>query len=287
MFATYGLLFAAYVARYVPPVPFGGRYRLAPWQVLFIAAVTCGLLEDLLTWPATVGLAGLWIAASASTYAQSAAARTAATLLALAIAAALALHLVPGFTNPAVIRDVRLTADSALMTLKANFDKGAAGLILLAFFCGRPRLAEWPRVVGVGIGVGAATAAVVIGFVVVLGPVRFDPKWSPVALLWVPINLFLTCVFEEVLFRGLLQRSLTQALRTRPRWRWVPLAFASLVFGLVHAGGGPALVLAASLAGVGYGCAYLLTGRVESAVLAHFMLNATHFFLFTYPYAAR
>ena len=116
---------------------------------------------------------------------------------------------------------------------------------------------------------------------------RFDPKWSSVALAWMPINLFLTCVFEGVLFRGVVQQGLADALRHRPRWRWVPLAVASMLFGLAHAGGGPALVAAASLAGVGYGSAYLLTGRVEAAVLAHFMLNAAHFFLFTYPYAAR
>lgn len=287
MLTTYGLLFAAFVARYAPQVSIGSRFTFAPWQILFVAAIASGLIDDLLTWSAVVGLAGLWAAAALSTRAQSVSIRTAARWLALAMAAALALHFIPGFANPIVERDVRLTATSALMTLKANFDKGAAGLILLAYVCDRPRLNEWPRLIGVGLGVGAVTAAVVIGLVVALGPVRFDPKWSSVALAWMPINLFLTCVFEEVLFRGVLQRSMTDALRSRPAWRWVPLAVASLLFGLAHAGGGPALIVAASLAGVGYGCAYLFTGRVESAVLAHFMLNAAHFFLFTYPYAAR
>lgn len=285
--ATYGLLFAAFVALYAPRFSISSRLTLSPWQVLFVAAVVGGLIDGLLTWSAVAGLASLWIAAALSAHAHGNVARTVWKLLALAIAAALALHLVPGFANTVVERDVRLSADSALMTIKANFDKGAAGLVLLAYFCERPRLSDWPRLIGIGMGVGAVTAAVVIGLVVAFGPVRFDPKWSPVALAWLPINLFLTCVFEEVLFRGVLQRSMSAALRNLPRWRWVPLTVASLLFGLAHAGGGPALILAASLAGVGYGSAYLFTGRIESAVLAHFMLNAAHFFLFTYPYVAR
>ena len=80
---------------------------------------------------------------------------------------------------------------------------------------------------------------------------------------------------------------LTRLLAQRARWSWVPLAVASVLFGLVHASGGPVLIAVAALAGVGYGTAYAMTGRIEAAVIAHFTLNSLHFIAFTYPYAAR
>jgi hypothetical protein len=67
----------------------------------------------------------------------------------------------------------------------------------------------------------------------------------------------------------------------------MPIAVTSVLFGLVHFAGGPLLIGAATLAGVGYGIAYARTRRIEAAVLAHFSLNAIHFLGFTYPYAVR
>ena len=287
MYPTYGLLFAAFLARYVPAIPIGSGRVLPPWQVLLFAAVASGLVQGLLSPLGALALACLWAATAASTQAPAPEVRRFAKLTAILLAMALALHLIPGFANPVVAQDLRLTENSVALTLRANFDKGAAGLLMLACFCRPPERREWLRVVGIGVAVGGVTAALVIGLVAALGPIRFDPKWSPVALAWMPINLFLTCVFEEVLFRGLLQQSLSDALRNHPHLRWVPIATASVLFGLVHLGGGFALIAAASLAGFGYGSAYILTGRIESAVISHFMLNASHFFLFTYPYAAR
>jgi membrane protease YdiL (CAAX protease family) len=287
MYPTYGLLFAAFIALYLPGVPIRAGRVVPPWQLLLLAAIASGLFQGVVSVFGALALAGLWAATFMAVEAQAPEVRRYARLASVLLAMALALHLIPGFTNLVVAQDVRLTDNSAAMTVKANFDKGAAGLLLLAYFCRRPDGREWPRVLSLGVVVGAATAALVIGLVAALGPIRFDPKWSPLALDWMPINLFLTCVFEEVLFRGLLQQSLSDALRHRPQLRWVPICVASLLFGIVHVAGGPALIAAAALAGFGYGSAYMLTGRIESAVISHFMLNAAHFFLFTYPYAAR
>ena len=65
--------------------------------------------------------------------------------------------------------------------------------------------------------------------------------------------------------------------------RWPQIRIAVL-FGLAHAAGGPLLVLLAALAGAGYSLAYAATRRIESAVLAHFVLNAVHFVGFSYPH---
>jgi uncharacterized protein len=287
MFVTYGLLFAAFGALYAPSVAVGRDWKLVPWQLFFAAALAHGLVVGLLGWLAVAFLLLLWLVAAAHREHRGLVPGVYWKLIGVAIAMALALHAIPGFDVVVIASAVRLTPDSAPMTLKANFDKGAAGLLLLAHFTERPTPREWPMVAATGLAFGLATGAVVIGIALAIGAIRIDPKWPSLALQWLPTNLFLTCVFEEALFRGLVQKSIADSVRSRPQWRWLPIGAASALFGLAHAGGGVAVIVVAALAGVGYGLAVARTGRVEAAVLAHFVLNSTHFFLFTYPYAAR
>lgn len=89
---------------------------------------------------------------------------------------------------------------------------------------------------------------------------------------------------EEALFRGLLQERLAAALPARRLWQGLGIAVSAVVFGLAHAAGGPVLVLLAALAGAGYSLADAATRRIESAVLAHFAVNAVHFIGFSYPH---
>lgn len=56
----------------------------------------------------------------------------------------------------------------------------------------------------------------------------------------------------------------------------------------LSAAGGPTYVVLSTVAGVGYGRAYLHAGnRIEASLLAHFTLNAVHFLGFTYPALSR
>jgi membrane protease YdiL (CAAX protease family) len=61
---------------------------------------------------------------------------------------------------------------------------------------------------------------------------------------------------------------------------------AAALFGLAHVSGGWQWVVVGSIAGIGYGLAYR-HGGLQASVLAHFGLNAMHFFLFTYPMLQR
>jgi membrane protease YdiL (CAAX protease family) len=56
-----------------------------------------------------------------------------------------------------------------------------------------------------------------------------------------------------------------------------------VLFGLAHLGGGWSHALAAAVAGLGYGAAYLRTQRIEAAMAVHFSVNALHLLFFTYP----
>lgn len=56
-----------------------------------------------------------------------------------------------------------------------------------------------------------------------------------------------------------------------------------VLFGLAHVGGGYTYAMLATVAGIGYGYAYYRSGRIETAILTHFLLNAVHAVFFTYP----
>jgi membrane protease YdiL (CAAX protease family) len=116
-----------------------------------------------------------------------------------------------------------------------------------------------------------------------MGDTRFAPKWAPLFLLFAPINLFSTCLSEEAFFRGFVQQELS-LVGSRPALAaGVALTIGVILFGLAHFAGGLNYMIAASVAGLGYGWAFMRTRRIEAAMAVHFGVNAVHFLLFTYP----
>ena len=87
-----------------------------------------------------------------------------------------------------------------------------------------------------------------------------------------------TCVAEEALFRGFIQQNLTDKFGL-----YIALVTTSLLFGAAHFSGGPLLIVFATLAGLGYGLVFHLTGRLWAAVLIHFLFNFSHLVFYTYP----
>ena len=120
---------------------------------------------------------------------------------------------------------------------------------------------EWKRAIVATVVVALLTMVAVGVPATATEFVSWDPKWPEILAVWLPANLFLTCVAEETFFRGLLQHHLRSALRGRVRApALAALLVASVAFGVAHIAGGTTYVLLATLAGVGYGAAYHLTG---------------------------
>jgi len=167
-----------------------------------------------------------------------------------------------------------------------NFDKAAAGVVLLGAFCARTT--SW-RQFGSQLPTIALAAVVTglvsIGIALAAGYVRFAPKWPDAAPAFLLANLLFTCVAEETFFRGLIQERLMRLAETRrqPAWNWVAITLSTVLFGLAHAGGGTTWLLVATLAGLGYAAVYARTRTIEGAILVHFVVNAAHFLGFTYP----
>jgi membrane protease YdiL (CAAX protease family) len=163
------------------------------------------------------------------------------------------------------------------MRLTAHFDAGLAGLVLVAYYCRPAR--SWMEIrpaIAPTLVIALITTTIVTSLAWAIGYVRPDFKLPSFTGWHLAKILLWTCVLEDALARS-------SFVATRPSLRWLPLLATSALFGLAHAGGGPTFVALAALAGLGYGYAFQLTGRIEAAIAVHLVLNATRFIGFTYP----
>lgn len=281
MVPTFVFLFLAVVSLWVELL----HVRRPLWLILLFAGAGAGLVYGIVTWVGLLWLAMLGVAAWAwNSRPEQDWARTIGCLAVAAIGGGLLAHAWPGFNNPKVIDGARLSADTIPYRLFLNFDKTAAGLLLLAFWPMKVRRRdEWVAMVRGAWPVMGVTLAVIMVASLWLGYVRWDPKFPAWAWLWLLVNSLSTCVAEESFFRGFLQTELQRVFRSLPGGRWLALFLAALAFGGAHAAGGMTYVALATVAGLGYGLAYQRTNRLEAGIVLHFLLNSVHFFLFSYP----
>jgi membrane protease YdiL (CAAX protease family) len=283
VFPTFGLLALAVLLLWVPAPAVRGNRDWA-WAAGLLVACVAGLATGVLDWRGLAAVGACVALAIGARTSARAALRISLLVLTGACALLLAVHRLPGFHNPLIAQAVQVSAGAPPFTLYANFDKAVAGIVLMAAFCAPLRAAAgWGAMLRRTAPVLLATLVVVLGTGTLLGYVRPDVKWTPLTPWFLVVNLLFTCVAEEAFFRGFLLGGLARALDGRRFGTTFAVAVSTVLFGLAHAGGGPALVVMAALAGLGYAAAYLRSRRVEGAILTHFALNAVHFVAFTYP----
>ena len=285
---TFIVLALAISATWLKPVSFAAQAAVAPWAALFGLALLCGWIAGVLQAPAIVALAMFGGAAWLTAKGAPKYVRMVSGIVTALLAFALAIHKLPGFSNPVVIAGAVFSSDAAPFTQYANFDKGAVGLILLAFLCGRVRSrVELGGVLKKTWPVMLVTVAAVMAFAVGVGFVHPDFKLPSVTLQFIVVNLFFTVVAEEAFFRGFLQARLAASLARFRYGPWIAVLISALLFGAAHLAGGPAYALLATIAGLGYAYVYQTTQRIEAPILIHIVLNTIHFVGFTYPFIAR
>ncbi|TVK91296.1 hypothetical protein AYJ01_19035 [Shewanella algae] len=199
--------------------------------------------------------------------------------LILLSAVALTVHLLPGFDNLKLLDKVRASSGSAPFSMYLNLDKPLSLFLLLLAWplvAGTPKPLPRRKIILLAL-LFAATPAL-LGLASLSGAINWDPKLPGWWWLFALNNLLLTCVAEEVLFRGALQQYLVKR-----GGALLGITLASVLFGLAHLAGGWTLALFAALAGVLYGLVFQLSGRLWLAALCHFCLNFCHLLLFSYP----
>lgn len=262
------------------------------WIGALLAAIVAGYYSGALE-----DLAALWIAllvALALAY-QRVRAHTAlpnkpvwqtlAGLTFFIYALAMGLALLPGFNRVELVAPQVLSAGAAPYSIGVGFPKVVTGILILGLI--NPLLVrtwgELGRVLVRAFPVFVITAMVGMAAVLLMGYTSFAPKWTPLFLLFAPINLFFTCLSEEAFFRGFAQHELSRVGSRPALSAGIALAIGAVLFGLAHFAGGPMYMLAAAVAGAGYGWAFMRAQRIEAAMAVHFGVNAVHFLLFTYP----
>ena len=264
----------------------------AVWITALVAAVIAGIFTGALHWLAAVWIALLAALAIAYTHVRDRSTspnkhhwQALAGLVFLVYALAMGLALLPGFHRVILTQPVVLSAGAAPHGISVGFPKVATGIIILGLI--NPLLCtswrELGRVLARALPVFALTAATGLAVVLLMGYTSFAPKWTALFLLFAPVNLFFTCLSEEAFFRGFIQHEISRAGSHRALAAGMGLTIGAILFGLAHFGGGANYVIAAAVAGLGYGWAFLRTQRIEAAMAVHFGVNAVHFLLFTYP----
>ena len=282
---TYGFLSLSLIALWLPAKE-TERFPIRLWHIFCVAALGCGLLFGNVRLPGLLAIVvfGISCYCTASEHYTKLVRIIAGTIM-LVLALGLSLHVVPGFSNPKVIANLILSEGGIPYSKYLNFDKIMMGLFLLGLTCknllSTPQ--AWGRMVKQAAPISALTIIVLLFMSFVLGYVRLEPKWSGLFWFWAWTNLFFTCIAEEALYRGTIQRFIVMGLAKYRYGATVGLVLAAVLFGLMHYSGGTKYVLLSTIAGIGYGWTYLRTQQIEASILTHFLLNCLHFVFFTYP----
>lgn len=206
-------------------------------------------------------------------------------LMFIAISLALALHKVPGFLNYLVFDNYKFSENSMPFTMYLNLDKpyiGIFGLIYFSIYRSKS-FREFSDAVKIALKYFIYLALIIFPIGLLSSYVAIDIKFSTKIWVWAFNNLFFVCVMEEVFFRGYLQLAL-EKLFQKLSYAWlIALGISSGLFGIAHFAGGVSYVLLATLAGMFYGYAFYKSGKIESSILLHFLLNLTHIIFFSYP----
>lgn len=286
-FATilvYGLLTAAILAVWLP-ASFNKIACLPSWIIVFTLSVVSGLYYGIVEFGGILYLISLWgVCRLVKHSGINITLRLSCGLIVIAMVAALFLHGLSFFNNPIVFDKLFLSDASSAYSKHWNFDKAAAGLILLTCFgefCRTPD--DWKILFHRSYITSTVTIILSLALALTFGYIKLDVTFASTFFVWAWANLFFTCIPEELLFRGFVQRYIT-VLPRKNSYKICAIVFVGILFGLAHLAGGITYALVASVAGTGYGYAYFITGRIESAILTHFLLNSVHFLFFTYPY---
>ena len=191
---------------------------------------------------------------------------------------ALAAHLVPGFSPLSLGEPQRVSPDAPPYALRLSWDKLLVGMTLLAWWLGRPTPptpASAPRYAWFAV---LATLLLVPLLALAIGLVGWQPKWPEMIWEWLAVNLLVTVLAEELVFRGLLQPALVSRLGARNG-----VLLTAAIFGAVHLPFSPLFASVAGLAGLSYGLAFHFSGRLSLAVALHLAVNLCHLALLSYP----
>ena len=203
------------------------------------------------------------------------------------LCALIAMKVLPGFNSISFAEDILLSPQSRSFSINFGYGKALVATLLLIFMLEEGSSANgWRKILPITLAVSIVTVVVVLPLGMLFNIVAFEPKFQHIFLAWAVVHLFSTVIIEEVFFRGILQKKLSNFLTGKtPHGSMWSILIIAFIFALVHWQGGVLYMILVFIAGGGYGIVYKV-GGIEAAIGAHLMVNATHLVLFTYPMLA-
>ena len=196
-------------------------------------------------------------------------------------------HRLPYFKNILLYDSVLLDDSSSPFSLKINFDKPLLCLLFLNYYeQDNPKLSYLSFKKTIQICFLAIISLILPAYI--LGYIKLSVKVPEIFKSWILLN-FITICAEEIFFRGFLQTYIWQLfdksknLFCQSYSKYLSLFATSILFGLSHYQGGLNLIMLSFVAGIYYGLAFIITSRIESSIVVHFVVNLCHILLFSYP----
>jgi membrane protease YdiL (CAAX protease family) len=165
-----------------------------------------------------------------------------------------------------------------------GFGSPIVGLFALALVVPLAKTKKDWKKVGIGLLSGCLGISVLAAIAILSHAVHWQYKMPTFPVARLSSNFFLTAIAEEAFYRGFIQKGLSDYWGRNRFGRVTALVVSSVIFTLAHLGWSPSIDILAFvfLASLLYGGVYMLTKKVESAILTHFLLNAVHMFFFSY-----
>ncbi|WP_243517780.1 MULTISPECIES: CPBP family intramembrane glutamic endopeptidase [unclassified Candidatus Cardinium] len=203
---------------------------------------------------------------------------------------ATALHWLPGFVNLLVINQVKISPLSIPFSMYVNFDQPMVILILYVmhdlYWLEKNHKQSYQQLIKYTLLPYLSSIPLVLIPAYLSGCIVFEPHMPDILCIWAINNLFLVCMAEEIIFRGLLQKALQNGLKKYSnKSALLAIIITSSLFGMAHFQGGFIYIGLATMASCLYGYSYYKTGKIVCSMMVHFALNLLHILLFTYPMA--
>ncbi|MES2121422.1 MAG: type II CAAX endopeptidase family protein [Chlamydiota bacterium] len=243
------------------------------WGTLLTASLIAGFVGGNLLLSGiviTIGWATLWMIYIRK---QKPLIHTALFVIFIVLSFGFEFHLLPGFPSVAITPHFSMGFMTPLLGLFPH-----ALLVPLA-----KSVRDWKQVMR-GTLLGCVGIALLATVAILSGAVHLQFKLPSFAGQRFLSNLIFTAIPEEAFYRGFLQTELCRYFKKSRAGNFFALLVSTLIFTLAHAYWSPSLDILGFvfLAGLLYGYVYQISGKIESAILCHFLLNFIHMTFFSY-----
>ena len=241
------------------------------WIPLFAGSIIIGFFGDLVNmWGIliTIALGFFWYAYIKQSHPSI---KGLFFLIILLVSFGLKFHIIPGFPPIDVAN-----------AFKIGFESPLIGFFPLALIIPFATTSESWKKIWLGVLWGCLGIFVIFFCAIASDAISWNPRLptAPWTRYW--SLLFLTVIPEEAFFRGFLQHRLCVYLQNTPWGKTIGVVATAVLFALSHIFWAPSMSILALVfvSGLVYGGVYAKTGKIEAAILTHFLLNFLHISFF-------